>query len=304
MLPKHERDTKAGLRSLLIDNSFCDDLSNYKKDKDKVSESVQKKIEDFISVDIDVIHGHPEPLLDKKVLDIFGNENWQQKHTMIFVDEVHLAVGWGKDFRLKYKNVYEIRDSLASSLVGSPPIIAASATCPETMKKTIVKMFNMVQSRSDGIQMSPNRSNIFIKVRRSSKASNPPFDMNSVERPRVVILNQELAPILNEIRNGECDKTIIFVGRRNLCGEVFQLILTEVGDSVPPGFVVQFHRDLSRDMKQLACRYINAGVTQLVVATEAAGTGADFPGFSRIIHLGAPKSMLTPFLRRQKISKV
>ena len=35
------------------------------------------------------------------------------------------------------------------------------------------------------------------------------------------------------------------------------------------------------------------GVTQLVVATEAAaGTGADLPGVSRIIHLGANKSMV------------
>lgn len=215
------------------------------------NEYLRKKIELFINAEVDSVHMHPEPCQDKSIIAIFKNEKWSKVKCLIFEDEVHLVVKWGMEYRKLYSKVNVIREAFSSSVFGMPKIVGASATCTQSMCDEILGMHNISKNRSVSTKMSPIRPNIFVKVKPFSKLNAGFFSMGKVDKPQTTVMKLELKPIISELINDfdAFKKTLIFVNRKKVCGDMMELILMEI-DEVDCGVIVQIHADVPRHIKE------------------------------------------------------
>ena len=220
-------------------------------------------------------------LMSKTILNILKSDPWTTPRVLMFEDEGHLEVKWGSEseYRPQDSELYRLREAFASSQHGLPKTIVASATCPETLRKTIVKLHNIPDARTVTVKTNPGRPNIFVRVKPAVTTYSKPFTELSSESPRRICLKKELKPILDELKSDTFRNTIIFFNIIYLCGEVFELIELEIGP-ISDGSVVQIHADLGRELKELTFKSILSGKVKLILATESAGTGADFPDFT------------------------
>ena len=99
MLPAYNREIQAGLRSVLIDENFADQLSHYKRGCSVYSDDLKEKLDDFISAKVQSLHGHPETFMSRSILEVLRADEWAEVRPVIFVDEGHLVMKWGEDFR-------------------------------------------------------------------------------------------------------------------------------------------------------------------------------------------------------------
>ena len=181
-------------------------------------------------------------------------------------------------FRPKYNKIYMIREAFSQSHYGLPKVVVASATLPETMRREIVEIHRVRQDRAVTTRMKPARTNIFIRVKPAAKAGVEPFSGPTIQNPRRNSIVRELTPIIRDLKSDSYEKTIIFFNQKWLCGEVHELIELQHG-LVTDESVVQIHADLGRELKELTFAKVISGKVKLILATESAGTGADFDGF-------------------------
>ena len=99
MIPAHDRDIRAGLSSVMIDETFADQLRLYKRGCEVYSDELKFKLEAFITAKVQSVRGHPEAYLSRSVLDVFRGEAWSRVQLFVFVDEGHLIVKWGDEYR-------------------------------------------------------------------------------------------------------------------------------------------------------------------------------------------------------------
>ena len=59
----------------------------------------KNKIKMFIAGNVDKVHGHPECLQKKVVLNVFKTDEWSQLRVLVFEDEGHLILKWGDSYR-------------------------------------------------------------------------------------------------------------------------------------------------------------------------------------------------------------
>jgi ATP-dependent DNA helicase RecQ len=190
----------------------------------------------------------------------------------LIVDEAHLVDRWGDDFRLDYSRIGELRRRL-----GSPPVLAFTATAGADTQVRIKQLLDMPDARS--LVSGVDRPNIaFIRVRESS------------DEKRAGMVTQ----LIENLPSG---RAMIFVPTTNV-GRKVQGILRSAGCDLP-----LYHAKLPiRERRDLLGRFTGALDPPLkaVICTSAFSMGLDVPDVRAVInwqHTAAVEDYLQEFGR-------
>jgi RecQ family ATP-dependent DNA helicase len=183
----------------------------------------------------------------------------------LVVDEAHCVDQWGGDFRPEYGRLKEVREAL-----GSPPILAFTATAGQEMQKRILASLGVPDAQ------------VFVR---------------GVDRPNIALLR--LNASINE-RPGAIEqlcrvqmpvegKVMIFVPTRKI-GTALQKYLGEHGLETP-----FYHSQLGNpwDREQLLKRFVGDSRPEVdrIICTSAFGMGLDVPNVRMVIHWQHPSSV-------------
>ncbi|WP_085033299.1 RecQ family ATP-dependent DNA helicase [Ensifer aridi] len=183
----------------------------------------------------------------------------------LVVDEAHCVDQWGRDFRREYGRLREVRASL-----GSPPILAFTATAGQAMQKRILS--------SLGIE----DATVFVR---------------GVDRPNIALIRWS-APA--SARHREITKLLrlpMFAGRKAMIfvptariGQELQSNLSSDGLDIP-----FYHSKLGTewDRQELLKRFQGESrpLVNHIICTNAFGMGLDVPDVRLVIHWQQPASV-------------
>ena len=175
------------------------------------------------------------------------------------VDEAHCISEWGHDFRPSY---LQIGSALAS--LGSPPVLALTATATPRVRTAIVRSLGMREPSI--VASSPHRSNLAFEVLRCEGDARPRVLVRLVKRLR---------------RPG-----IVYCATRREVDSV-HLLLRRFGVRA-----YRYHGGMKaaeRDAEQSG--YMRPRLRSVMVATSAFGLGIDKADIRYILHYQAPASL-------------
>jgi ATP-dependent DNA helicase RecQ len=182
------------------------------------------------------------------------------------VDEAHCISEWGHDFRPDYLTLREVVEAL-----GSPPLLAATATATKRVQQSIVANLGM---RDPLVLVGGfNRPNLHFSVHRCKSDS---------ER------EDKLERALPRLSAGG-GSGLVYVATRKQCEQVFELAdkaLAKVGQRAG-----MYHAGLDPELRGGMQREWLAGERQVLVATNAFGMGIDKPDVRFVIHCACPDSL-------------
>jgi ATP-dependent DNA helicase RecQ len=182
----------------------------------------------------------------------------QSKPSFLVVDEAHCVDQWGQDFRPEYGRLREVREKL-----GSPPVLAFTATAGRDMQERILASLGIPDAR------------IFVR---------------DVDRPNIALLRwecraeeraREIADLLGLLQlNGQ--KAIVFVPSVRV-GEELQQALRAMGLDVP-----FYHSRLGTpwERQELVKRFLGQSLPAVdqIICTNAFGMGLDVPNVRLVVH--------------------
>lgn len=183
----------------------------------------------------------------------------------LVIDEAHCVDQWGRDFRPEYGRLREVREAL-----GSPPVLAFTATAGQEMQKRILASLGIPDAR------------VFVR---------------DVDRPNIALLrwdaaiDQRSAVIASlcklPIKGG--GKVMIFVPTRKI-GEALQSFLEE--HRLPtPFYHSQFGKAWDREQLQKRFSGESQPVVDRIICTSAFGMGLDIANVRMVIHWQHPSSV-------------
>jgi ATP-dependent DNA helicase RecQ len=190
---------------------------------------------------------------------------WSLKPSFLVIDEAHCIDQWGRDFRPDYGRLNEVRRAL-----GSPPVLAFTATAGQEMQKRILDSLGVDDAQ------------VFVR---------------GVDRPNISLLrwkvlpNERLETIakLCRIPIPGGGRVMIFVPTRNT-GETLQGYLRDQGLETP-----FYHAKLGSawDREQLLKRFVGESLPLVdrIICTSAFGMGLDVPNVRLVIHYQHPSSV-------------
>ena len=182
----------------------------------------------------------------------------QSKPSFLVVDEAHCVDQWGQDFRPEYGRLREVREKL-----GSPPVLAFTATAGKEMQERILASLGIPDAR------------IFVR---------------DVDRPNIATLRWECSPddrageiakllALPQLNGG---KAMIFVPSVRV-GEGLQESLRAAGVDIP-----FYHSRLGSpwERQELVKRFLGQSrpTVDHIICTNAFGMGLDVPNVRLVIH--------------------
>lgn len=183
----------------------------------------------------------------------------------LVVDEAHCVDQWGRDFRPEYGRLKEVREAL-----GSPPILAFTATAGQEMQKRILASLGVPDAQ------------VFVR---------------GVDRPNIALLRWSVS--INErpwaieqlcrVQMPAKGKVMIFVPTRKI-GMALQKYLGEHGLETP---FYHSQLDESWDREQLLKRFVGDSRPEVdrIICTSAFGMGLDVPNVRMVIHWQHPSSI-------------
>jgi ATP-dependent DNA helicase RecQ len=183
----------------------------------------------------------------------------------LVVDEAHCVDQWGRDFRPEYGRLREVRESL-----GSPPILAFTATAGQEMQKRILASLGVPEAQ------------VFVR---------------GVDRPNIALLRWNVS--INErswaieqlcrVQMPAKGKVMIFVPTRKI-GMALQKYLVEHGLETP---FYHSQLDNSWEREQLLKRFVGDSRPEVdrIICTSAFGMGLDVPNVRMVIHWQHPSSI-------------
>jgi RecQ family ATP-dependent DNA helicase len=188
---------------------------------------------------------------------------WSLKPSFLVIDEAHCVDQWGRDFRPDYGRLGEVHKAL-----GSPPVLAFTATAGQEMQKRILASLGVDDAR------------VFVR---------------GVDRPNISLLrwkilpNERLETIARLCRIPVGGKVMIFVPTRKI-GEELQDYLRDQGLETP-----FYHAKLGSawDREQLLKRFVGESLPLVdrIICTSAFGMGLDVPNVRLVIHWQHPSSV-------------
>jgi ATP-dependent DNA helicase RecQ len=181
------------------------------------------------------------------------------------IDEAHCVDQWGRDFRPEYGRLREVREAL-----GSPPVLAFTATAGEEMQHRILKALGVQDAQVfvRGVDR-PNISLLRWKVPRS-------------HRPEVIAQ-------LCRLKLPKGGRVMVFVPTRKI-GEALQKYLREAGLET-----LFYHSKLGSawEREQLLKRFVGDSepAVDRIICTSAFGMGLDVPDVRMVVHWQHPSSV-------------
>jgi ATP-dependent DNA helicase RecQ len=185
--------------------------------------------------------------------------------SFLVIDEAHCIDQWGRDFRPEYGRLSEVHKAL-----GSPPVLAFTATAGQEMQKRILASLGVKDAR------------VFVR---------------GVDRPNISLLRWQVQPsqrletiaqlCRTPIPTG--GKIMIFVPTRKI-GETLQGYLRDQGLETP-----FYHSQLASpcEREQLIKRFVGEShpLVDRIICTSAFGMGLDVPNIRLVIHWQHPFSV-------------
>lgn len=180
----------------------------------------------------------------------------------LVVDEAHCIDRWGRDFRPSYGRLSEVRKQL-----GSPPVLAFTATAGQKAQQRIIRSLGIMNARVFCADIDrPNISLVRL------------LNRTDAERYRITA---------NLIRKSD-GKSMIFVPTLKV-GEQVRDGLRSLGVSIP--FYHGRLENIERD--QLLCQFTGRTKLELnaIICTNAFGMGIDVPNVRLVVHWVQPESV-------------
>ncbi|KAH9831001.1 P-loop containing nucleoside triphosphate hydrolase protein, partial [Rhodofomes roseus] len=175
------------------------------------------------------------------------------------IDEGHLVIKWGRDFREAYKYLQCLRQNFPGI-----PIMALTATATQQVKEDLIRILGIRGCKV--YWQSMNRPNLNYEVR----------PKKTVERE-----------IVNFIRTYHPDATGIIYGRsRQTCENLAKKLREDHGFKAR-----HFHAGLQPADKKDALAQWQNGRCKIIVATIAFGMGIDKPDVRYVIHHDLPNDL-------------
>ncbi|KLO04434.1 P-loop containing nucleoside triphosphate hydrolase protein, partial [Schizopora paradoxa] len=250
---------KLGLRALAING-------------DTWSEDVRKKI---LKDEVDIILTSPEMcFLHEGFRDLFTSSNFAKKLAAIIIDECHLIVSWGDKFRPTYSQLATLRSLVPVGI----PVLATSATLSPAALDSTATTLEIDLKHAFYVNLGNDRPNITYRV--NTMSSQRDYDA----------LRQYFTGPYTKLE--DIERTVVFVDKRI----VSQIICKRVRTFLPAllrGAVAYYHSVRRSRAKRRIMRQFRSGKRRILIATEAAGMGADIPDIARVIQFGVPNSLST-----------
>ena len=183
---------------------------------------------------------------------------------LFVVDEAHCISEWGFDFRPAYREL-----SSSAKAMGRPPILALTATAPETVQRDVARELKL----SDPILVARgfDRSNLYFGVVRVT-------DPDRRER--------QLAKLLTEYAG--CSVVVYCTTRRE--SEETALALLELGINAG-----HYHGGMDKTLREeVQTAFLEDpeyGGLEVLCATSAFGMGIDKPNIRAVVHRTMPDSL-------------
>ncbi len=185
--------------------------------------------------------------------------------SFLVIDEAHCIDQWGRDFRPEYGRLSEVRKAL-----GSPPVLAFTATAGVEMQKRVLASLGV------------NDARVFVR---------------GVDRPNISLLRwevhfsqrQKIISQLCRTQMADGGKVMIFVPTRKI-GEALQDYLHDQRLETP-----FYHSQLASawEREQLIKRFVGESrpLVDRIICTSAFGMGLDVPNVRLVIHWQHPSSV-------------
>jgi len=204
---------------------------------------------------VEFVFATPERLEDPAFL-----ETLRRTHIDLFVvDEAHCVSEWGHDFRPAFLSL-----GAAAKSLGSPPILALTATATERVLADIVRTLGMREPAS--VNLGIYRENLHYRVHHTASD---------------IAKQRRLVELLRAIEG----TGIVYVATVKHCDDVGRLLETEGLSSA------KYHgRMAARSRHDVQDRFM-AGELEAIVATNAFGMGIDKSDIRFVVHYDMPGSL-------------
>jgi len=213
-----------------------------------------KKVkQDVLSGKCKMLYVAPETLNKEDNITFFK----EFKVSFFAIDEAHCISEWGHDFRPEYRKIRPIVDKL-----GSPPIIALTATATPKVQQDIQKNLGMMDATV--YKSSFNRPNLYYEI-----------------RPKIGATKQ----IISFIKKNSGKSGIIYCLSRKKTEELAEHL------QINGIRAAAYHAGMeAKDRSKVQDKFLNEEI-DVIVATIAFGMGIDKPDIRFVIHYDIPKSL-------------
>ena len=178
------------------------------------------------------------------------------KVSLFAIDEAHCISQWGHDFRPSY---LKLKDALEH--VGSPPVIALTATATPEVRMDIISQLGL--KNPEVIVTGFGRPNLQFGV----------ISAKEQQKPRFVI------DAINSVDDGA---GIIYVGTRARADSLLQILLEENIEAV------SYHAGMDAEDRKWVQENFLKGKAKVIIATNAFGLGIDKADIRFVIHYDMP----------------
>ncbi|KAI0350269.1 P-loop containing nucleoside triphosphate hydrolase protein [Trametes cingulata] len=191
----------------------------------------------------------------------------------LIVDEAHCISQWGGDFR----PVYGELSSLRATVPMGTPVGCFSATMTRGVVNEVEDTLLINSEKGYYLNLGNDRPNIFFQVVQMEHSE----DISALD----ALLELEHAALPSDI-----PKTLIFVNTRAMTQRIWRHLLQQLPTYLR-SYIDFLHAFRRRRGRQRVMNKFTNGDVKILVATEAAGMGADIPDIERVIQFGAPSSL-------------
>jgi ATP-dependent DNA helicase RecQ len=189
----------------------------------------------------------------------------------LVIDEAHCVSVWGHDFRPDYLAIGQARQAL-----GSPPLLAMTATAPSRVRRDILGQLGDPSAGSGhGMRVvagDVTRLNLQLEVF---------YARNTDDKLRHLLAFCQTEPSASS--GGPPGSGVVYAGTRARCEELATLLRAHG--------VVADHYHAGIDNRAQVQDDFMAGRTRVVIATVAFGLGIDKPDIRFVVHFVPPPSL-------------
>ena len=198
----------------------------------------------------------------------------------VFIDEAHLILDWGEEFRPAFSKLGELASVLTHAKFVAMTATATSNTVQEIARKLNITNYTLVMK-------NPVRENIYLSVAKRHHCA------TGIQES----LDQILVLLFNDLKDSfpSVPRTILYVTQHYMA-YAYQKAKAVLGEAFWQGdeeVVAEYHSSHAKQQKryvELALRSNDSNL-RLVMATVALGVGADLSLVERIIHIRPPSNL-------------
>jgi len=244
-------DQVKGLLKLLIPSTYINSSLSKK--------TIENRLDHIIKGHFKLIYLAPERFFNKYTdYEFKDNRVLQAEYDLLVVDEAHCVEKWGRNFRLAYKKIGNLREHM-----GNPSVVALTASASKTAQKEIIESLKMKDP------------NVFV-----TGFYRPELKLNII---KITPENQKINIIKKIIADNRGEKILIYVltiKQGEELKEELNLLGYEVEfyhSKLPEDDKIAIHNRFSGD-------YGTLKPLKIIIATSAFGMGIDLKDLHVIIH--------------------